>query len=273
MADHAICVTCGVQYEDAGPERCPVCEDPRQYVREGGQAWTTLPELRRAHHNHFVGLGVDEVDEADEAIITEPRFAIGQRALLVAAGEQKVMWDCLTLLDEDTATLIERRGGLAAIAISHPHYYSTMVEWARRLSCPVYLHEADREWIMRPDPHLRLWSGERHELGHGLTLIHTPGHFAGATVMHSDRGAGTLYAGDICLAVPDRRYVTFQWSYPNRVPLPAADVRRIGDAVAPFAFQTIRCAFPGMDVADGQAVWDRSIRRFTTAVQTLGGSG
>lgn len=265
MADYAICATCGTQFADAHPERCPICEDPRQYVRPEGQTWTTLPELQEGHRNRFAAQG------DLEGIGSEPSLAIGQRALLVPAGESKVMWDCITLFDEDTATLIERRGGLEAIAISHPHYYSSMVEWARRFDCPVHLHEADREWIMRPDPHLQLWSGDRHDLGHGLTLIHTAGHFAGATVLHRAEGAGTLLAGDICLTVPDRRYVTFQWSYPNRVPLPAADVQRIADAVAPFAFDTIHCAFWDTEAADGRAVWDRSIRRFTTAVEVLGG--
>jgi hypothetical protein len=265
MTDHAICATCGTQFADAQPDRCPICEDPRQYVRPEGQTWTTLAELQSRHRNRFAPQG------DLEGLGTEPHFAIGQRALLVPAGAAKVMWDCITLFDEDTAALIERRGGLEAIAISHPHYYSAMVEWARRFDCPVFLHEADREWIVRPDPHLELWSGSHHDLGHGLTLIHTAGHFAGATVMHRAAGAGTLLTGDVCLAVPDRRYVTFLWSYPNRVPLPAADVRRIGDAVAPFAFDTIHCAFWDMQVADGREVWDRSIRRFTAAVETLGG--
>jgi hypothetical protein len=265
MTDHAICATCGTQFADAQPDRCPICEDPRQYLRPEGQTWTSLAELQSRHRNRFAPQG------DLEGLGTEPHFAIGQRALLVPAGDAKVMWDCITLFDEDTAAQIERRGGLEAVAISHPHYYSSMVEWARRFDCPVYLHEADREWIVRPDPHLELWRGSHHDLGHGLTLIHTAGHFAGATVMHRAAGTGTLLTGDVCLAVPDRRYVTFLWSYPNRVPLPAADVQRIGDAVAPFAFDTIHCAFWDMQVGDGGAVWDRSIRRFTTAVETLGG--
>ena len=53
-----------------------------------------------------------------------PDFAIGQRALLVPFGDSNLLWDCITLLDDATAAEIERRGGLAAIAISHPHYYS-----------------------------------------------------------------------------------------------------------------------------------------------------
>ena len=180
-----ICVTCGVQYA-APRDDCPVCEDPRQYVPVSGQAWTTLEELRSAHTNaiiregELIGIG------------TRPKFAIGQRALLVPAGSSNVLWDCVTLLDEMTAGEIESRGGLRAIAISHPHYYSTMVEWAHRFSCEVWLHEDDREWVMREDPSLRFWSGETATLGDGLTLIRCGGHFAGGTVLHRERDLLTV---------------------------------------------------------------------------------
>ena len=42
-----------------------------------------------------------------------------------------------------------------------------MVEWAHRFDCPVLLHEADREWVMRDDPTLEFWSGETYDLGAG----------------------------------------------------------------------------------------------------------
>ena len=37
-----ICVTCGSQFAATvdPPERCPVCEDERQYVGHDGQQWT-----------------------------------------------------------------------------------------------------------------------------------------------------------------------------------------------------------------------------------------
>ena len=91
----------------------------------------------------------------------------------------------MTLLDDETEREIDSRGGLQAIAISHPHYYSAMVEWAHRFDCPVWLHEADREWVMRDDPKLRVLVGSRRTTsGDGLTLIRCGGHFAGGTVLH-----------------------------------------------------------------------------------------
>src|SRR5206468_3114746 len=83
---------------------------------------------------------------------------------------------------------------------------SAMVEWAHRFGCPVLLHEADREWIVRNDDAIELWSGETRALGDSLTLIRCGGHFAGGTVLHSDDG--TLLSGDIVQVIPDRAYET-----------------------------------------------------------------
>ena len=255
-----VCVTCGAQF--GGPaDRCPVCEDPRQYVPPGGQRWTTLDELRRDHRNEirdeagFTGVG------------TEPRFAIGQRALLVPWGESNLLWDCVTLLDDATAEAVEARGGLRAIAISHPHYYSGMVEWAHRFGCPILLHEADRAWIMRPDAAIELWSGETRELGDGLTLIRCGGHFPGGTVLHVRRDAGTLLSGDIVQVIPDRSHVSFMYSYPNLIPLPEAEIRRIVAALAPFAYERILGAWWGTVIpGDGATIVARSAERYISAL-------
>ena len=253
-----VCVTCGVQF--GGPaERCPVCEDPRQYVPVSGQQWTTLEELRRDHRNvlrdeaGFTGIG------------TEPKFAIGQRALLVPWGGSNLLWDCVTLLDDDTAAAVEARGGLRAIAISHPHYYSAMVEWAHRFGCPVLLHEADREWIMRPDDAIELWSGDTRELGDGLTLVRCGGHFAGGTVLH--RADGTLLSGDIVQVIPDRTHVSFMYSFPNYIPLPEAEIRGILAALEPFEYERILGAWWETVIPrDGRAIVERSAQRYISAI-------
>ena len=254
----SVCVTCGVQF--GGPaQRCPICEDPRQYVPVEGQRWTTLDELRHDHRN----IVRDESGLA--GIGTEPKFAIGQRALLVPWGDANLLWDCITLLDDETAAAVEARGGLRAIAISHPHYYSAMVEWAHRFRCPVLLHEADREWIMRPDDAIELWSGETRDLGDGLTLVRCGGHFAGGTVLH--RADGTLLAGDIVQVIPDRTHVSFMYSYPNYIPLPEATVRAIVRALAPFAYERIVGAWWGTVIPrDGRAIVERSARRYMSAI-------
>jgi glyoxylase-like metal-dependent hydrolase (beta-lactamase superfamily II) len=253
-----ICVACGTQFaeSEAQPAECPTCTDPRQYVPDDGQRWTTLEELRADRRNEvrddgeLTGIGV------------EPWFAIGQRALLV----DNVLWDCVHLVDESTAEEIERRGGLRAIAISHPHYYTGMVEWAHRFGCPVYIHAADERWIMRPDPSIVLWDGDVKELGNGLALVRCGGHFAGGTVLHWAAG-GALLSGDIVQVIPDRSHVGFMYSYPNLIPLPAAAVQGIARALEPFDYDTLYGAWWGRVVkGDAKEIVRRSADRYVRAL-------
>jgi glyoxylase-like metal-dependent hydrolase (beta-lactamase superfamily II) len=258
-----ICVTCGTQFPDSAepPGSCPICTDPRQYVPPGGQRWTTMSELAAEREN--------EVRQDGEltGIGTTPSFAIGQRALLVPFGDSNLLWDCITLLDDATAEEVERRGGLAGIAISHPHYYSGMVEWAQRFGCPVYLHAADAEWVMRPDAAIEHWEGETKELGHGLTLIRGGGHFPGGTMLHWAEG-GSLLSGDIIQVIPDRTHVGFMWSYPNLVPLPESAVQRIAAAVEPFEYDAIYGAWWDRLIPSGATdVVRRSVERYGAALR------
>src|SRR5262249_35183197 len=126
------------------PEACLICEEPRQYVKSSGQHWTTHDHLRRSHYNTL-----RREEPGLDALGIEPSFAIGQRAFFLRTPAGNVLWDCLPLLDEALAEAIRARGGVSAIAVSHPHYYSGMVEWSRALGgAPIFLHEADRQWVM-----------------------------------------------------------------------------------------------------------------------------
>jgi glyoxylase-like metal-dependent hydrolase (beta-lactamase superfamily II) len=257
-----ICATCGAQFapSEQQPDRCPVCEDARQWVPENGQRWITPDELAAEHRCEL------RRDGSFDGIGLEPGFAIGQRALLVPAGERALMWDCIPFIDDGAVEEVERRGGLAGIAISHPHYYTGMVDWAARFECPIHLHADDREWIMRPDPKVELWEGETLAVGDGLTLIRCGGHFAGGTVLHvADERA--LLSGDIVQVIPDRGWVGFMYSYPNLIPLPEAAVRAIAEALEPYEFDDIYGAWWDRIVRrDGSAIVQRSAERYARAL-------
>jgi DNA-directed RNA polymerase subunit RPC12/RpoP len=267
MAEAFICLTCGTQFAESvePPVACPICSDERQYTPREGQLWTTLAALRLHHQNRI----------AEEAgvlgIGTHPKFAIGQRALLIVSRAGNVLWDCVSSIDEPTIDAVRKHGGLSAIAVSHPHYYGAMVEWSRAFgNAPIYLHAADREWVMRPDPAIIFWEGAQRRLSPTLSLIHCGGHFAGGTVLHQSSvadGPGALYCGDIITVIPDRRYVSFMRSYPNYIPLSARAVRRIGAAVGELAFDRIYGAFWGDVIfTDAHAAVERSVARYVHAV-------
>ena len=247
---HYICQTCGTQYpaSENPPEHCPICEDDRQYIGHDGQQWTTLEDLRKVHHTVF-----KEEEKNLIGIGTEPKFAIGQRGLLIQSPEGNMLWDCITLIDDKTIAKVNELGGISKIAISHPHYYSSMIEWSKAFDAPIYLHEAEREWVMRPDPAIQFWQGETLDIGKGLTLIRCGGHFEGAQVLHWADGAegkGVLLTGDIVNMVADRRYVSFMYSFPNLIPLPASAIRKITAALEPFDYDRIYSAWFGTTLVE-----------------------
>ena len=260
-----ICVTCGVQYplSDEPPVDCPICLDERQYVGWDGQRWTTMRLLAEAgHRNEF-----KDEEPGLVSIGTKPSIAIGQRALLVRTPGGNVLWDCITFIDEATVARVRELGGIAAIAISHPHFYDSMTTWSAAFGdCPVYIHAADGEWVQYPGPGLRLWEGESFEVLPGATLINTGGHFEGSTVLHwadGADGAGALLTGDSITVVSDRRWVSFMYSYPNLIPLPDAGVRRIVDVLQPYAYDRIYSLFDGRVTAtDGHRAVERSAERY-----------
>ena len=198
--------------------------------------------------------------------MTEPPFAIGQQAYLIETPAGTILWDLVACIDDATIAEIRARGGIAAIGISHAHYYTTMIEWSRALGdVPILLHEANRSWVVRPDDAVVFWPGDTHSPLPGLTMIRTGGHFPGATVLHWSNGAdgkGVLFSGDIVSVVADRRWVTFMYSYPNDIPLDADTVRRMAGMLAPFAFDRIHDAFDKHVIADANAAVARSAARY-----------
>lgn len=231
-------------------------------MRQGGQAWTTLAEL--AAHGHRVD--IREVDPALTGVGITPTFGIGQRGLVVHSDRGGFLWDCVGFIDDAAVKAVRARGGIAGIAMSHPHFYGTMVEWSQAFGgCPIYIPEADAAWVQYDDPSIVKWNGIREVLP-GLTLIQCGGHFEGSAVLHWRDGAdgrGALLVGDSITVVPDVRFVSFMRSYPNHIPLPADAVRSIVAAVEPYRFDRIYGGWWDRIVATGgMAAIERSAVRY-----------
>ena len=236
-----ICETCGVEYaaSDGPPASCIVCEDERQYIGLNGQRWTTAGRMKSDGFKN-------EVEEEEPGLLgigISPNFSIGQRALLVQTTEGNILYDCISLLDDETIETIRGLGGIQGICLSHPHFYDGMVTWSHAFDeAPIYIPEADRDFVMRPDPVIRYWDGSPLELVPGVTLVQCGGHFPGSAVLHWADGAdgkGALLVGDTITVVSDRRYVSFMTSYPNLIPLSPNEVGGIVDAVEPYDFDRI----------------------------------
>ncbi len=239
-----ICTTCGVGHapSETPPEACAICADERQYVKAEGQGWTTLEALQQTHRNEM-----RELEPGLLGIGASPGIAIAQRALFIAQPGGGVLWDCTPLVTEEAVGRIKELGGLRAIAISHPHFYSSMVDWSEAFGgVPIHLHASNRPYVMRPSERVQYWEGESLELGQGITLRRCGGHFEGSTVLHWADGAGgkgVLMTGDTIMVVPDTRWVSFMYSYPNLIPLPAGKVKSIVAAVEGFDYDRIYSAW------------------------------
>jgi glyoxylase-like metal-dependent hydrolase (beta-lactamase superfamily II) len=266
---HFICLTCGNQYVDtqAPPPACPTCEDERQYVRPDGQAWTTLTEMEADYRNRL-----KQLEPGLTQIVTEPKFAIGQRALLVQGPDGNVLWDCLSHIDGETAAAVETLGGISALAMSHPHMFGSMIEWSEAFgNAPILLHASYRDWVRRPDPAIRFWDGDRLDLDEGVSLHRCGGHFEGSTALLWPAGAdgyGALLTSDTLHVTQDRRHVGFMYSFPNYIPLSPSTVDAIVDRVMPLAFDRIYSHFSNLEIpTGGKEAIRRSAERHKLAVR------
>jgi hypothetical protein len=233
-----ICTTCGTQYEpsEKPPAACPICDDERQYVPPPGQGWITLDTLAKRNMNAWRELEPNLIQ-----IVTQPAFGIGQRAQLLRTPQGNILWDCIALIDRATIEMIKAMGGLTSIAISHPHYYTTMAEWSQAFGgIPIHLHSADRKWIMRGDPAVALWQGETKE---------------------------ALLSGDIVQVVQDGT-ASFMWSFPNFIPLSAPRVEGVVKSLKPYKFDRVHGAFTDRTIwSDGKGVVERSAERYLKIIR------
>lgn len=100
---------------------------------------------------------------------------------------------------------IQSLGGLAGIVISHPHYYTTYVTWARHFKCPVYVSVEDISWMSRDtvsDINRHLIRENHVTILPGITAIKCGGHFPGSLVLHWTENQGILFIADTIVTVP-----------------------------------------------------------------------
>ncbi len=255
LSDAPVCRTCGVQYDEA-PDVCRICADERQYVGWNGQRWTTVSELAAEGHRGVVRAEAPGI----YGVGADPSTFIGQRALLVPGPGGNVLWDCVSIVDAETVAAVRAQGGIAAIAVSHPHFYGSMVEWSEAFDgVPIYVHEADRQWVCRPG-NVVFWHGDTHEMLPGRTLVNCGVHFDGVTVLHA---GDELFTGDIVTVVMDRRFVSFMYSYPNLIPERPQRIERAVRLLEPLPYDAIYGGWWGRVVPrEAKAAVTASVERY-----------
>ncbi|WP_277587423.1 MBL fold metallo-hydrolase [Psychrobacillus antarcticus] len=268
MLNNYICQTCGVQYENSieKPKECKICGEERQYISSNGQTWTTLESMiKDGTYKNTINFE----EEGLYSITTSPSFGIGQTAYFIKDKNFNLLWDCISYIDENTIREIEALGGIDALALSHPHYYSSQVEWAEAFNAPIYIHEDDKEWITRPSERIVFWSGESLELEEGIIIQRVGGHYKGGSILEWKNGgneSGILLTGDIIRVVADRQWVSFMYSYANFIPLPGSTVERISTRVIELKFTRLYDAFHRIIKEEARQRVQKSATRYIEAL-------
>lgn len=116
-----------------------------------------------------------------------------------------------------------------------------------------------------------LLAGDGAGLHGGMRLLRLGGHFDGGAVLHAphlSERRGALLSGDILQVTPGRDFVSFMWSYPNYLPLPAATVRTMQARLAPWAYDAVYGAFWDAEIEGGaQAAVAASFRRYLALLE------
>jgi glyoxylase-like metal-dependent hydrolase (beta-lactamase superfamily II) len=267
MLKELICTACGTQFPSGKPlpALCPICNDDRQYIGDGGQTWKDTDALNKEYT-----VTINRVNDHLYELKMMPDFAIGQRAFLVLSGGGNVLWDCIPLLNEDTIAFIKSKGGLKAIAISHPHYYSTMHQWARLFNCPVYIHQSDEEWVMYKGSFVHYWSGDDMPVWDGMKIINIGGHFPGSSVFYipSMSAGGTLLCGDSLYIARSKQHIAVMHSYPNQIMLTKNEFVSVYRKMEGLEFDTLHGAFVGQSLAgNANEIFVSSMNRYKNSYE------
>ncbi|WVO13301.1 hypothetical protein L204_100914 [Cryptococcus depauperatus] len=273
-----ICKACGTQYSYPRSS-CIICDDPRQFVPPSGQAWTNLAELGSTFKQSLLP---DQDDNRIHHVVTEPGFAINQTPFLIETAEGSYIWECTAFLSvELIGYLTQLKKPLRAIAISHPHFFTTSLTWSRALNIPLYICADDREWYQRLDDiketdDVRFWT-QQVQLGKGVKLIQCGGHFPGSSVLYWDRLAepapspnhlptkpvpvsGILFTSDTIMVQPTQKGFAFLWSVPNCIPLRPKAVLAIQQKLKGVQYSQATSSWPGRWIRqDAKQVFEESV--------------
>lgn len=131
---------------------------------------------------------------------TRKQLGIGERAILLETAHGNILWDLIAFIDDETVEFVKGKGGLKAIVISHPHFYTTHLEWAAQFGCPVYVAGDDAQWVNRKDGKgVRKSFKGTQEVVPGVTAVQCGGHYDGSSVLHWEK---KLFIADTMMSVP-----------------------------------------------------------------------
>jgi glyoxylase-like metal-dependent hydrolase (beta-lactamase superfamily II) len=232
-------------------------------VPRTGLRWTTLAALAGDGHRS----DVRSLEPGLTGFGVSPPVAIGQRSLLVVTSAGNLLWDPSGFIDSTAINAARSLGGVRYVTASHPHFYGCMASWRAELGATAVVPEADESWLtaLGAVPSHVTWN-DTWELLPGVTLVQCGGHFPGSAVVHwapGASGAGVLLSGDTIMVTPGEDRTTFAWSVPNLLPMGAAAVGGVWEAVRPLSFDRIYGGWWNRVLySDAKRILEGSVRRY-----------
>lgn len=243
-----LCTNCGFwQKYFREPSRCPVCEDSRHVLPEGGYEFLTVEEMRKR-----VECVWEEVEPGVWKFSIDPAIGISPSGYLVVSDEGNVAFEGCPFYSEDALSHIESLGGVDSVSASHPHTYGALWQLAERFEPDVCIHHDDLGWATAFG--VTLPFDDELKLPGDLRLLHTGGHFAGHTVMMDD-GRGILFTGDavkleLAASDPTGRTadgISAHKAFVRRVPLTHSELRRYREVFSALDFSQTFTPFEQCD--------------------------
>jgi hypothetical protein len=225
-----LCDNCGFwQRYFATPPSCPLCLDARHVVPQDAWRFWTLAQAQSRFPMHAA-----ELEPGVWRYWNDPICGIGANAYVVdgVAFEGGGVWS------EEALAHVEARGGLRVIAASHPHSYGALWQLQERFpDAELALHPGDLAWTNALQVSLPF--DDVLEVGDGLTLHHTGGHFAGHAVLHDARRRILLCGDALKFEMASARKaaaISTHKAFVRGVPMTPGELRRYREVFAQLDF-------------------------------------
>lgn len=264
---HYACAHCGYWqpwFAGQQPIGCPVCMDVRNALPEDGWDFRTVADLTGEVETRWA-----EVAPGIMGFHCAPAFGLGSTGWLLRRPGGNVAFEGAPFYTPAALAEIERLGGIAVLAGSHPHGFGGIWQLAERFKPEVVVH---REGLRFTKAFKVTWPADDvHELAPGLVLYATEGHYEGHAVLH-DRAAKALFCGD-CLKVDfgadgRPRALSCHKGFHYQIPLSHDELRRYRAVLGALDFTSVFTPFEyaaGVTRDHAVALFDRQIAGRPTA--------
>lgn len=229
------CANCGFwQRWPSRPAFCPACLDPRHALPLRAWEFRVAGEVANGWRTLW-----RQVTPGLWRFTTAPQLGLGGVGYVVKRPEGNIAFEACAWYSEVALAWIAALGGVAWAAASHPHSYGGLWQLQERFGCEVSVQRDDLGWT---GAFRCTWPfDDTLDLGGGLSLHATGGHFEGHAVLH-DVGHGVLFCGDAVRlerAPSDPREVvalSVHKGLARAIPLTAGELRRYRAVVEPLTF-------------------------------------